>query len=97
MSVKEGREVARAKPSTRFDRCFSGLNLSVPIEAGGLKDLDSDKLKTEIKRWARAVVTKKLHKIVIGRFLLVEGSTDELGQIPPEADSRGKANIAGDG
>lgn len=62
MSVDEepvrgtGAESAkRAKPEP-FDRCFSGLQISIPIEAGGLKDLDPDKLKAEIKRWAKAVV-----------------------------------------
>lgn len=45
----------RAKPE-RFDHCFSGLQISIPIEAGGLKNIDADKLKAEIKRWAKAVV-----------------------------------------
>nr|XP_010924942.1 uncharacterized protein LOC105047629 [Elaeis guineensis] len=38
----------------RFDRCFSGLEIK--IEPGPLKELDPEKLKNEIKRWAKAVV-----------------------------------------
>ncbi|XP_020098792.1 uncharacterized protein LOC109717421 [Ananas comosus] len=38
----------------RFDRCFSGLDFA--MDAGPLKDLDPEKLKKEIKRWAKAVV-----------------------------------------
>lgn len=38
----------------RFDRCFSGLEFK--IESGPLKELDPEKLKKEIKRWAKAVV-----------------------------------------
>ncbi|RRT82967.1 hypothetical protein B296_00002369 [Ensete ventricosum] len=36
------------------EQCFSTLELVV--EAGTLKDLDPEKLKNEIKRWAKAVV-----------------------------------------
>ncbi|KAF8393490.1 hypothetical protein HHK36_021734 [Tetracentron sinense] len=39
----------------RVDRHFSCVEIT--IEAGSLKDLDSDKLKLDIKVWARAVVT----------------------------------------
>ena len=39
----------------RFDRCFSFVEISV--EPGkSVKDMDSSKLKAEIKRWAKAVV-----------------------------------------
>ncbi|KAG1367696.1 putative exocyst complex component EXO70B1 [Cocos nucifera] len=38
----------------RFDRCFSGLEIK--MEPGPLKELDPEKLKSEIKRWAKAVV-----------------------------------------
>ena len=39
----------------RFDRCFSSVEVS--LEPGKqLKDMDSNKLKDEIKRWAKAVV-----------------------------------------
>lgn len=39
----------------RFDHCFSFMEIS--MEPGSsLKDMDSNKLKTEIKRWAKAVV-----------------------------------------
>ena len=37
-----------------FDRCFSGLEFK--MDSGPLKELDPDKLKKEIKRWAKAVV-----------------------------------------
>ncbi|KAJ9692137.1 hypothetical protein PVL29_011287 [Vitis rotundifolia] len=40
----------------RFDHCFSFMEIS--MEPGSsLKDMDSNKLKAEIKRWAKAVVT----------------------------------------
>ncbi|KAF8400965.1 hypothetical protein HHK36_014268 [Tetracentron sinense] len=38
----------------RFDRCYSCLEIK--IEPGSLEDLNSDKLKMEIKKWAKAVV-----------------------------------------
>ena len=39
----------------RYDRCFSFMEVSV--EQGKiLKEMDSFKLKAEIKRWAKAVV-----------------------------------------
>ncbi|KAG1346398.1 hypothetical protein COCNU_06G002270 [Cocos nucifera] len=38
----------------RFDRCFSGLEFK--MDSGPLKELDPEKLKKEIKRWAKAVV-----------------------------------------
>ncbi|KAK9280733.1 hypothetical protein L1049_003621 [Liquidambar formosana] len=49
----EGEDDASAKRG-RFDRCYSFMEIS--IEPGPLKDLDSNKLKTQIKRWAKAVV-----------------------------------------
>ncbi|XXG64274.1 hypothetical protein AAC387_Pa05g2269 [Persea americana] len=52
-----GGAAGTTKPEPeRFDHCFSGLQISIPIEAGGLKNIDGDKLKAEIKRWAKAVV-----------------------------------------
>lgn len=38
-----------------YDRCFSYVKIKIEPTAS-LKDLDSDKLKIEIKRWAKAVV-----------------------------------------
>lgn len=38
----------------RFDRCFTGLDIK--LGKGPLKDMDSDKLKRDIRRWAKAVV-----------------------------------------
>uniref|UniRef100_A0A5K1E5N8 Uncharacterized protein n=1 Tax=Nymphaea colorata TaxID=210225 RepID=A0A5K1E5N8_9MAGN len=49
-----GAESALTNNVKKFDRCFSGLDLT--IEAGSLRDVDSDKLKNGIKKWARAVV-----------------------------------------
>jgi PAB1-binding protein PBP1 len=49
----------------RFDRCFSFMEISV--EPGkSVKDMDSGKLKAEIKRWAKAVVAYA--RQVSGRF-----------------------------
>ncbi|GMI78048.1 hypothetical protein HRI_001474100 [Hibiscus trionum] len=48
---------SRSKRAGRsFNRCFSFME--VPTEPGvsSLKELDSNKLKAEIKRWAKAVV-----------------------------------------
>lgn len=45
----------KQKPSARYDRCFSGLELS-SIGSGPLKDVDAGKLKDQIRRWAKAVV-----------------------------------------
>lgn len=56
------REVAKRG---RFDRCFSFMEISV--EPGkSVKDMDSNKLKAEIKRWAKAVVAYA--RQVSGRF-----------------------------
>ncbi|TKY64403.1 hypothetical protein E2542_SST14298 [Spatholobus suberectus] len=60
VSLNGGNAIANLKgqkPSKRrrFDRCFSSVELS--MEPGKqLKDMDSTKLKAEIKRWAKAVV-----------------------------------------
>ncbi|KAG2728874.1 hypothetical protein I3843_01G219200 [Carya illinoinensis] len=60
-SVKKGEVAKRG----RFDRCFSFREISV--EPGKqLKDMDSYKLKSEIKRWAKAVVAYA--RQVSGRF-----------------------------
>uniref|UniRef100_A0ACD5W2A0 Uncharacterized protein n=1 Tax=Avena sativa TaxID=4498 RepID=A0ACD5W2A0_AVESA len=44
----------KKKKAARYGRCFSGLELS--IGPGPLKDADADKLKGQIRKWARAVV-----------------------------------------
>lgn len=45
---------AKAKP---LDRCLSSIHrIALPVVEGGLTDIDSEKLKAEIKRWAKAVV-----------------------------------------
>ncbi|WJX86330.1 hypothetical protein P8452_68653 [Trifolium repens] len=40
----------------RFDRCFSSVELVSMEQGKKLKEMDSNKLKSEIKRWAKAVV-----------------------------------------
>lgn len=58
----------------RTDRCFSFVEIST--EPGkSLKDLDSNKFKIQIKRWAKAVVTYA--RQVSGRF----GSIRRSGRI----------------
>ncbi|PSS18042.1 2,3-bisphosphoglycerate-dependent phosphoglycerate mutase [Actinidia chinensis var. chinensis] len=61
MSGKEAVEMAEhdgAAKRQRFDRCFSSF-MEISIEPGikSLKHLDSKKFKSEIKKWAKAVVT----------------------------------------
>ncbi|CAN6573434.1 unnamed protein product [Malus baccata var. baccata] len=51
---KSSGDVVAAK-RTRFDRCFSFMEVST--EPGkSLKEMDSEKLKSGIRRWAKAVV-----------------------------------------
>ncbi|KAI9079233.1 hypothetical protein K1719_038838 [Acacia pycnantha] len=70
MSVKKsasinGGAVQKAGKRRRFNRWFSFVE--VPLEPGKqLKDMDSNKLKAEIKRWAKAVVAYA--RQVSGRF-----------------------------
>lgn len=62
--VKASNDPVTPKRS-RFGRCFSVMEIS--IDPGkSLKDLDSNKLKAEIKRWAKAVVAYA--RQVSGRF-----------------------------
>ncbi|KAF2323534.1 hypothetical protein GH714_035950 [Hevea brasiliensis] len=52
--VKANNDPVTAK-RRRFGRCFSAMQIH--IQPGkSLKDLDSNKFKAEIKRWAKAVV-----------------------------------------
>lgn len=53
-SVGGGGSRSRKQKAARYNRCFSGLELS--IGAGPLKDVDAGRLKGQIKRWAKAVV-----------------------------------------
>ncbi|KAK7255539.1 hypothetical protein RIF29_28952 [Crotalaria pallida] len=62
------------KPSKRrrYDRCFSSMEVS--LEPGKqLKDMDSSKLKAEIKRWAKAVVAYA--RQISGSFGSVKGKS----------------------
>lgn len=43
------------KKEPRFDRCFSGLELR--IGPGPLKDIDAGRLKVQIVKWVKAVVS----------------------------------------
>ena len=60
VSLNGGNAIANLKGQKyskrrRFDRPFSSVELS--IEPGKqLKDMDSNKLKADIKKWAKAVV-----------------------------------------
>ncbi|KAJ1390966.1 hypothetical protein SESBI_37068 [Sesbania bispinosa] len=70
MSFNGGNAIAKVKGQKaakrmRFDRCFSSVEVS--LEPGKqLKDMDSNKLKAELKRWAKAVVAYA--RQVSGRF-----------------------------
>lgn len=60
-----GEGAAVAAKRRRFDRCFSFMEVSV--EPGkSLKEMDSEKLKAGIKRWAKAVAAYA--RQVSGRF-----------------------------
>ncbi|XP_057450915.1 uncharacterized protein LOC130742834 [Lotus japonicus] len=63
LSFNDGNGIAKRR---RFDRWFSSVEV-VPMEQGKqLKDMDSNKLKAEIKKWAKAVVAYA--RQVSGRF-----------------------------
>ncbi|KAK7349231.1 hypothetical protein VNO77_06426 [Canavalia gladiata] len=70
MSLNGGKAIAKSKGQKpakrrRFDRCFSSIEVS--MEPGKqLKDMDSNKFKAEIMRWAKAVVAYA--RQVSGRF-----------------------------
>ncbi|KAJ1420272.1 hypothetical protein SESBI_14404 [Sesbania bispinosa] len=70
MSFNGGNAIVKMKGQKsskrmRFDRCFSSVEVS--LEPGKqLKDMDSNKLKAELKRWAKAVVAYA--RQVSGRF-----------------------------
>lgn len=54
-SQKENNGSSSSKRN-KYNRCFSFMEVS--IEPGKtLKEIDSNKLKNEIKRWAKAVAT----------------------------------------
>uniref|UniRef100_A0A0D9V211 Uncharacterized protein n=1 Tax=Leersia perrieri TaxID=77586 RepID=A0A0D9V211_9ORYZ len=48
------KEAATTGGGVRYARCFSGLELSVG--PGSLKDVDAGRLKSQIRKWAKAVV-----------------------------------------
>ncbi|XP_054779540.1 uncharacterized protein LOC129287419 [Prosopis cineraria] len=57
--------VEKARKRRRFNRWFSSVEVS--LEPGKqLKDMDSNKVKAEIRRWAKAVVAYA--RQVSGRF-----------------------------
>lgn len=61
----EDRKVDVAKKRRSFNRCFSFMEIS--MEPGKqLEDMDSDNLKSQIRKWAKAVVAYA--RQVSGRF-----------------------------
>ncbi|KDP40810.1 hypothetical protein JCGZ_24809 [Jatropha curcas] len=71
--VKANRSVS--SKSRRFNRCFSSME--IPVEPGkSLKEMDSFKLKAEIKRWAKAVVAYA--RQVSSRFGSSRTSSDRI-------------------
>ncbi|KAF3450636.1 hypothetical protein FNV43_RR06725 [Rhamnella rubrinervis] len=64
------RKAEVTKKTRRFDRCFSFVE--IPMEPGKqLQEMDSDKLKAQIKKWAKAVVSYA--RQVSGRFASPRG------------------------
>ncbi|KAL8113753.1 hypothetical protein AgCh_020880 [Apium graveolens] len=56
----EGRDVVEGKETVkraRSDNCFTFMEVSIEPGIKSLKRLDSKKLKIQIKKWAKAVVT----------------------------------------
>lgn len=58
LSYNSGSEVSNLKSQKRrrFNRCFSSVEVVSMEQGKNLKEMDSNKLKVEIKRWAKAVV-----------------------------------------
>lgn len=52
--VVEGKETVKR---ARTDNCFTFMEVSIEPGIKSLKRLDSKKLKMQIKKWAKAVVT----------------------------------------
>lgn len=52
--VVQGKETAKR---ARTDSCFTFMEVSIEPGIKSLKRLDSKKLKIQIKKWAKAVVT----------------------------------------
>lgn len=52
--VVEGKETVKR---ARTDNCFTFMEVSIEPGIKSLKRLDSKKLKIQIKKWAKAVVT----------------------------------------
>jgi hypothetical protein len=46
----------KSSKQRRFDRCFSSAEVVSMEQGKKLNEMDSNKLKSEIKRWAKAVV-----------------------------------------
>ncbi|KAK8551269.1 hypothetical protein V6N13_119741 [Hibiscus sabdariffa] len=56
---KGGDEAVGGRSNTKrrsFNRCFSFMEVPMEPAVSSLKELDSNKFKAEIKRWAKAVV-----------------------------------------
>ncbi|XP_052182100.1 uncharacterized protein LOC127794874 [Diospyros lotus] len=73
-SAKEAGAPAKRQ---RFDRCCSFMEISMEPGMKSLASLDSKKFKSEIKKWAKAVVTYA--RQVSGQFGSIRDSGDRVG------------------
>ena len=91
-----GSRRSRKQKSARYDRCFSGLELS--IGPGPLKDVDAGKLKGQIKRWAKAVVAFA-RQISFGspRSVRTPGGGDDTPRSAPLRASRSSSRLGARG
>lgn len=91
-----GGSRSRKQKAARYDRCFSGLELS--IGPGPLKDVDAGKLKVQIKRWAKAVVAFA-RQISFGspRSVRTPGGDDDTPRSAPLRASRSSSRLGARG
>ncbi|KAH6773442.1 hypothetical protein C2S52_003671 [Perilla frutescens var. hirtella] len=55
--IKTSGDGSKRRRSSYSNRCFSFVEISIDPGVKSLKQLDSDKFKEGIKKWAKAVVT----------------------------------------
>ncbi|MBA0745426.1 hypothetical protein Gogos_008001 [Gossypium gossypioides] len=85
MSVKrtvglDNGDVGSSSSNTKrgsFNRCFSFMEVSMEPAVSSLDELDSNKFKAEIKRWAKAVV--RYARQVSGRLGRSSRKSDRYG------------------
>jgi hypothetical protein len=94
--MARGGSRSRKQKAARYDRCFSGLELS--IGPGPLKDVDAGKLKGQIKRWAKAVVAFA-RQISFGspRSVRTPGGDDDTPRSAPLRASRSSSRLGARG